>query len=475
MERAALERVPKDDLIEIILHLKERVAELEARCSKLEAELARLRKNSSTSSKPPSSDIVKPPKQRRQKGKRKIGGQRGHPRHGRKPFPPEAVDKTVDYKLNACPHCGGPVEQSEEPCRVVQQVELVEKPVVVTEHRAFGCRCAACGRVHQSPLPPEVRAGGLFGPRLIVLVAYMKSVCHTSYSTIQRFLRAVAGVSVSRGYLAKQVATVSSALKAPYAELLGRLPSELRLNVDETGHKENGGLFWTWCFRAELFAVFRIDPSRGSQVLLEVLGQEFNGVLGCDYFSAYRKYMKDCGVLVQFCLAHLIRDVKYLVTVPDRATRNYGERVLGGLRRLFRVIHRREKMSEKRFQKALECERRDLVRTAKRPPMGADAQNLANRFRKHGDAYFRFITTPGVEPTNNLAEQAIRFVVIDRRVTQGTRGEAGQRWSERIWSVVATCAMQHRSVFDYLHRAIRAHFTGEPIPSLLCAESSQNP
>jgi transposase len=281
----------------------------------------------------------------------------------------------------------------------------------------------------------------------------------------------VAGVSVSRGYLAKQVATVSSALEAPYAELLERLPSELRLNVDETGHKNNGRLFWTWCFRAKLFAVFKIDPSRGSQVLLAVLGQEFNGVLGCDYFSAYRKYMKDCGVLVQFCLAHLIRDVKYLLTVPDRATRNYGERVLGGLRRLFRVIHRRGQMSEDRFQKALEYERRELVRTAKRPPMSADAHNLAERFRKHGDAYFRFITTPGVEPTNNLAEQAIRFVVIDRRVTQGTRGEAGQRWSERIWTTVATCAMQHRSAFAYLHRAIRARFTGAPVPSLLPAVS----
>ena len=276
---------------------------------------------------------------------------------------------------------------------------------------------------------------------------------------------------MSRGYLAKQVGKVSSALEAPYTELLGHLPWELRLNVDETGHKENGRLFWTWCFRAGLFAVFKIAPSRGSRVLLAVLGKKFNGVLGCDYFSAYRKYMKDFDVLVQFCLAHLIRDVKYLLTVPDRATRNYGERVLGGLRRLFRVIHRREKMSEDRFQKALECERRELVRTAKRPPMGADAHNLAERFRKHGDAYFRFITTPGVEPTNNLAEQAIRFVVIDRRITQGTRGAAGQRWSERIWTTVATCAMQHRSVFDYLHRAIRAHFTGAPAPSLLPAGS----
>ncbi len=80
------------------------------------------------------------------------------------------------------------------------------------------------------------------------------------------------------------------------------------MNVDETGHKENGDKFWTWCFRAELYVLFKIDKSRGSKVSIEVLGKEFNGLLGCDYFSAYRKYMKDFNVMVQFCIAHLIRD-----------------------------------------------------------------------------------------------------------------------------------------------------------------------
>ena len=124
-------------------------------------------------------------------------------------------------------------------------------------------------------------------------------------------------------------------------------------------------------------------------------------------------------------------------------------------------------MTPQRFQHALEQPRKKLLAAAKRPPWTAEAQNMANRFRKHGDAYFRFITTPGVEPTNNLAEQAIRFVVIDRRVTQGTHGDAGQRWCERIWTAAATCAQQGRSLFDFLHQAVQAHFTGQPPPSLL--------
>ena len=92
---------------------------------------------------------------------------------------------------------------------------------------------------------------------------------------------------------------------------------------------------------------------------------------------------------------------------------------------------------------------------------------MAKRLAKHGASYFTFVTTPGVEPTNNLAEQAIRFVVIDRHITQGTRSERGQRWCERIWTVIARCAQQGRSVFDYLYAAVEAYFHNEKAPSLL--------
>ena len=139
---------------------------------------------------------------------------------------------------------------------------------------------------------------------------------------------------------------VSASLQEPYEELLALLPQEEFLNVDETGHKDQGRRFWTWCFRAACYTLYKIDASRGSDVLLEVLGTEFNGVLGCDYFSAYRKYMRlNENVALQFCLAHLIRDVKFLTTHPDARNRAYGEQLLNDLRRLFSVIHRRSSTS----------------------------------------------------------------------------------------------------------------------------------
>lgn len=454
---------------EQIAILGQQVAQLTAQVRELMAQIAKLSKNSSNSSKPPSSDIVKPPKSKdgpKGRTKRKIGGQRGHEKHDREPFGPEELDHTLYYTWPCCPDCGGKVKSSREPDRVVQQVEMV-KPVEITEHRSCACWCPRCRKAYYAPLPEEVARGGLVGPKLTALVAYLKGVCHASYSTIRKFFRDVLKMKISRGQLVKLINRATASLDGMYARLLACLPAESRVNVDETGHKENGQALWTWCFRAELYTLFKIDSSRGSEVLIATLGEEFEGVLGCDYFSAYRKYMKDFGIQVQFCLAHLIRDVKFLTTLNDKATRTYGQRLLDALRKLFRIIHRREQMTPERFQQALEKARKAVLDAGRRAPPRTEARNLAKRFRKHGQAYFQFITTPCIEPTNNLAEQAIRFVVIDRKVTQGTRSENGRRWCERIWTLIATCAQQGRSVFEFVEQSITAYLRGQPAPSLI--------
>jgi transposase len=374
-----------------------------------------------------------------------------------------------EHTLDSCPDCHGPLEQTDDLPRSVQQVEIVTKPIRVEEHRGLSYWCASCQRRHHASVPAEVTKAGLAGPRLTALVGFLKGACHCSFSTIRKFLRDVVGLTLSRGYLADLVQKVSASLAKTYQELFEALPGEARLNIDETGHRDRGQRMWTWCFRASLFTLFRIDPSRGSDVLINVLGTEFNGLIGCDYFSAYRKYMKDFNVAVQFCLAHLIRDVKFLVEHPVPANRRYGKMLLEHLRKLFGIIHRRELYSsDVGFRCVLAAARDDLVADALlKLPKTIKAGNLADRFINHMDSYFRFITTPNVEPTNNLAEQAIRFVAIHRRLTQGTRGPAGQRWCERIWTVVATCNQQARSVFNFLHDAVVAYFQGRPAPSLL--------
>jgi transposase len=450
--------------------LQAQLEELQAAVARLEEQLAAARKDSSTSSKPPSSDIVKPPLPPPPPGqdKRKRGGQPGHPKHERALFPHERIDQFFDHPLHGCPCCGGQLRPNGGLALVVQQVDLVPAKVRVEQHTCPEYWCVHCERSYKAALPKHIAAGGLVGPRLTTLIAYLKGFCHASFSTVRKFLRDVAQVTISRGQLRKVIGKVCTALDDPYQELLETLPGEPVLNVDETGHKDNGKRMWTWCFRASLYTLFKIDPHRSGDVLIEVLGEEFDGVLGCDCFSAYRRYMREFDVTLQFCLAHLIRDVKFLMTLPGKEEQAYGTRLRDALRTLFRVIHQRDQMPPVEFQTRLKAARDGVLRAGQQDvPAGRHAQAMAKRLRKHGESYFTFVTTPGVEPTNNLAEQAIRFVVIDRHITQGTRSEGGQRWCERIWTVVATCTQQGRSVFDYLYAAVKAHFGDGSVPSLL--------
>ena len=414
-----------ETVVKTLLEMGTTIDAFQKQVEELRKKVAKLSKNSSNSSKPPSSDdITKPTQKKKGKGKRKIGAQTGHPKHERLPFDKEEIDTFHEYKLDHCPKCGSadvhPVDW--EP-RIIQQAELKEVVVTKEEHCSYAVWCDKCQCIHYAPLPPEVVKAGLF------------------------------------------------------KELLNRLPFEQRIHVDETGHKENGKKFWTWVFKADLYVLFRIDKSRGSKVLIDVLGNEFDGVLGCDYFSAYRKYMKDFNIAVQFCIAHLIRDIKFLTSLLDPQTKAYGHKLLSAVKDMFKVIHQRETMTETDFQNALEKARQRILRigTQQAPSrldrngkeQHTEAQNMADRFLKHGEAYFQFITTPGIEPTNNAAERAIRFIVIGRVVTQGTRSIKGRTAGERLWTIIATCKLQGQSAFDFILQAVHASFYDLPPPSLL--------
>lgn len=433
----------------------------------LREEIDRLKKNSGNSSKPPSSDIVKPPKPKgRGKKKRQRGGQKGHKKFERPAFTPEQIDQTIEYELRDKDVEG--LEPLDE-WFIIQQVELPEKMFHVTEHRARKYLDPLTGQIHIAPIPDTIRKGGLLGGRFTSMVAFMKSGCHGSYGTIQKFCQEIYGLDLSRGMLNKAVQKVSEALKEPYEQLVDQLPHESYLGVDETGHKDDGKLHWSWCFQNSQYCVFHINPSRGSQVLKAVLGETFAGTLGSDYYSAYRKYMKDCSVLIQYCMAHLIREICFLAEHSDAVLSRWGKKMLGWMKKLFETLHKKADYTAKGFKRRMESIKQGFLRQVRRPPDHKLARKLKKRFKgKKADNYFVFLADPNVEPTNNSTEQAIRYLVIDRYVTQGTRGQNGMRWCERAWTVVATCKRQGRNVFDFIHKAIIAHWTKQPRPTLLC-------
>ena len=452
--------------------------ELRKELQELKEKLAKLSKTSKNSSKPPSSDLVKQNQKKDKEKKHKIGGQPGHSKHERIPFTQDEVHNVHEYNLDQCPVCQHSVEidLGKEP-KIIQQAEILEIPIQIEEHRAYAYWCAHCQKYHYPEFPPEVIKAGLFKARMTALVAYMKNVCHCSFSNIRKYIRDVLHLKVSRGYLCKIIQKVSNSLEGPYEELLTLLPLASKVNIDETGHKENGEKFWTWVFKTDLYVLFKIDKSRSSAVLIEVLGKEFNGVLGCDYFSAYRKYMNDFNITVQFCIAHLIRDIKYLTSLPDIEIKEYGEKLLSYLRNLFRIIHEKPDFPDNDFIDRLTQAKDQIILTAihQAPSLinengkeeKTEAQRIAKRFINHGKAYFEFITTPDIEPTNNIAEQAIRFVVIDRHVTQGTRSIKGRKANERLWTVIATCSLQGKSAFEFILKAVQAYFKNHSVPSLI--------
>lgn len=477
-EALAIYKAGQDVVVNTLCDMDAEITSLNKTVKSQEITIAKLSKNSSNSSKRPSSDDITKPKSKKKDGnKRKIGGQPGHPRHQRPLFPEELINDFHDHKLERCPICNGNAVFLDAEPRIIQQVELKEVIITTQEHRCYPYRCEVCQKIHYAPLPPEIVKQGLFKPRITALVAYMSNVCHASFSTMRKFFRDILQIKISRGYLSKVIQKVSMSLEKPYEKLLDRLPLETTLNVDETGHKENGDKFWTWVFKAELYVLFKIDKSRGSEVLIDVLGKEFNGVLGCDYFSAYRKYMKDFDVSIQFCIAHLIRNIKFLAGLPDAETKAYGQKLLQNVKDMFKIIHEKENLTQEQFNTSLEQAKEKVITVAIHDAPSCidengkeekrEAQNMADRFRKHAKAYFTFITTPGIGPTNNLAEQAVRFVVIDRHVTQGTRSIKGRKASERLWTVIATCALQGRSAFDFILKAVTSYFAGQAPPSLL--------
>lgn len=447
-----------------IRKLEAKISELKAIIAELTEKIAKLTKNSSNSSKPPSSDIVSPPKSPDKRKKRKQGAQKGHKRNLRPAFEPEQIDEIVKTALDKCPSCGGVLTPTDKPAKVHQQIELALNPFRVTEYRQKCYWCEHCGTYHYAPLPEET-IPGLFGPKMKTLTAWMKGCGHLSFTTLRRFISAMFHIDVSTGYLAKIVCEVSDSMKLPYDELTTAIQNEEHVHLDETGSKENGKKRWIWAGRATTFTVFKVDPSRGSEVLTELLGKEFSGIISCDFFGAYKKFAKMAPCQLQFCWAHIIREFRFLAENENRKVANYGKRIVRKIQEMFSMIHLRDSMTEMKWKRRMNIQKKKLLKSLQwGVPDDKDASNLVKRLQKYEEEYFRFIHHP-IPPTNNPAEQTIRKVVLDRKVTQGTRSDWGNRWLERFWSIQTTCEQQGRNLLDYMTQTLVHYLHGTAAPS----------
>ena len=456
-----------DELVALVERLNARIAELET-------QLAAAKKTSRNSSKPPSSDIVKPPADPHKpgrKGKRRIGGQKGHLKHDSK-LNLDQADYIVEFKDESFVDRRNLIPAPDAKPKIIFQYELVEKPVELTAYIAYPYLDRTTGQIVYPPFPRVVEMAGLLGPRLTALAACLKGGLHASYSGA-RSLLGFLGADVCRATLCNKLKKMAAALSFSYDQLLTALTDESYLNIDESGHSDkpfdkpaDHPKHWIWVFAATAFTVFRIFGSRSTDALREVLGANCEAIIGSDFYSSYKCFMKEARIKVQFCWAHLIRDIKFLGESTDKTTANYGNRLLKLCRLIFHLQHRRVELGEDLFRRKMTQVKEKFLATGRRS-QATGAQDMVTRLKDFGEEYFLFLENPQIEPTNNLAEREIRHCVIDRRITQGTRGKSGQRWCERIWTVMATCARQRRDAFAFVAESIRTYYAGELQPSLL--------
>ena len=207
----------------------------------------------------------------------------------------------------------------------LQQVELVECPLYITEHRFSRFRNRVTGRIYTTPRPNDLKGQGLFGPRMLALTTCLKSGLHGSYSAIQTLYRDAFNLPVSLGYLVKATDQMTKSLAMPYDALKQTVRRQSVVNIDETGHKENGKRLMTWVATCAQATVFRIADSRSTAELYALLGEDFEGVIGSDFFSAYLKYKRENdGVQSQYCWAHLIRELSVFRRFDGQNDSNLG-------------------------------------------------------------------------------------------------------------------------------------------------------
>jgi transposase len=448
-----------------LVALRTENGELRARMQELEA---RLGQNSTNSSRPPSSDPPETPRRppAPPTGRRR-GGQPGHPPHQRAVVPPEQVDAVVVHWPTHCRQCAAPLagEAVGEPVRH-QVTELPPVRAVVTEHQLQHVHCGACGTTTCAVLPGDVPAGA-FGPRLQATVAVLAGRYRLSRREVVGVCTDVLGAPLAVGSVDRLCQATAAALAGPVAALERAVQQAPHAHADETGWWEAGQRRWLWVVVTTLATVFTVAPSRGRGVIQGLLGEHFAGYLISDRWSAYTWV---APARRQVCWAHLKRDFQKLVDYggPGRAIGRAALRLLAGLFGAWADLRadptewarfvRRARQYQWRLRRVLEQGQRcECDKTV----------NFCTALLKLWPALWTFVTVPGLEPTNNAAEQALRPAVLWRKGSFGTQCAAGNRFVARLLSVAATCKQHDRSLLAYLTAVCTAAQRGEPIPSLL--------
>ena len=435
--RAELEARSQQELVEIVLWLQAQVAELRARVEELTKPLP----TSRNSSRPPSQDYKGGVSKRQRRRKR--GAKAGHAKMERKLV--ERPDRIIPVPATECP-CGADVRG--EPLRAVLRRQLTElpevKPVVI-ETQQHVVVCPGCGKEVRGQLPSGLEAGRVFGPRLAATVTYLQHQQHLSYERTQEALKELFGVELSEGGQACILERAGQAAQPPAAAIQAELRHAAVVGSDETSARVNGRNWWQWVFRSGTAVLHVVRPSRGEDVIAEVMGQAQVRVWVSDCWAPQ---LKAPARTHQLCLAHQLRNLQGL---RERCPRL---RWASHLQHLFRAAihlsHRRGALSGRGFARRVLQLERQLARLLARPVRARAAQALVKRYRKHRAHLLVFLRDPTVPHHNNDCERALRSAVVHRKVSGGFRSAWGAHAYAALASVLDTAKARGQAAFPTL-------------------------
>ena len=441
--------------------LRAQVATLLKRVETLKAQLRACSKNSS---RPPSSDPPTMPPATKKPSGRKPGGQPGHAGASRALVPIEDVTKVVPLKPANCCGCGAALLVFKSDPERRQVFEVPKARPEITEYQLFASICP-CGISTTATLPAGVPSGA-FGPRLQAVVAACTGVYRLSKRATEGLMEDLFGVPMGLGSVTACEQAMSENLAAPVAEAHAYVQQQPVVHVDETGWREALGRAWLWVAVTSLVTVFMIHKRRGAVAARALLG-EFMGHLVSDRWCAYNGWKTR---LRQLCWAHLIREFIAFSELGGEAGR-IGRDLLVEVEQMFDWWHRVRDgtLARSSFQEYLRPIRRS-VEALLGEGAACDHKKTAGTCKqilKLAPALWTFARVPGVEPTNNAAERAIRPGVLWRKGSFGTHSPRGSRFVERIMTVAATLRQQRRNIIDYLAQAAEAALLGQAAPSLL--------
>ncbi len=469
MSRSEEDRIGRlERQVEVLL------AKIEAQAAKIEAQAAeigelkrRLGQNSSNSNKPPSSDSPKDRAERDGKtagSGRAPGGQPGHKGKTRTLLPASRVTKTTECFPETCRRCANELPPTPDASPLRHQVFEIPKDVLVEEFRLHTVACA-CGATTCAPLPAGTPTG-LFGPRLLALIAVLTGSMHVSRRKVQLLLSDLFGIDVSLGCLSESEEVVSEAVADAVDEALVHALAARIKHVDATTWYQSGTYRSLWVLATKAVTVFHV-AANGTQEALQKWLSQIRGILVTDRGSQFGFWAMERR---QICLAHLLRKFASYATRSGRAGQ-VGNQLLLWTGIVFENWHqvRDGTLSRTKFRTTIAPVRAAIERLLEE---GAGISGIGGSCRDilaHRAALWTFIDELGVEPTNNHAERELRGFVMWRKLTFGSRSDRGSQFAANLKSVVSTCRKQGRPLFDYLTSAIHAAFNSRLTPSMLAA------